>query len=68
MPWTSEDREMILDAMREIIAGKRLVVVTTADRSETRQITRLEELQDILNKIDGTAQPRIFRTRYSKGL
>jgi hypothetical protein len=70
MPWTAEDRECVLDAKRQIIAGKRLVVVTTSDRSETRQIVKLEELDAILAQIDAriSPRPRIFRTRYSKGL
>lgn len=70
MPWTKADRENVLEAMREIIDGKRVVSVTTADRSETRQMTTLKELEDLLTSIDGlvTARPRLLRSRYNKGL
>ena len=70
MPWTKADRENVLEAMREIIDGKRVVSVTTADRSETRQITTLKELEDLLTSIDGlvTSRPRLLRSRYNKGL
>jgi len=57
--------------MRQIIAGERVVVLTTADRSETRQIANLEELRKILGEIDATGvtpRPRLLRGRFSKGL
>jgi hypothetical protein len=71
MPWTEADRETVLDAMRQIIAGERVVEVTTADRSETRQVASLDELRKILGEIDATGvtpRPRLLRGRYSKGL
>src|ERR671918_51679 len=66
MPWTEADKEAVLEAMRQIIAGERVIVLTTADRSETRQVASLEELRDILGEIDAsvTPRPRIFRTSY----
>lgn len=71
MPWTEADRETVLEAMREIVAGKRVVSITTADRSETRQVANLAELQKILDSIStggATHRPRLLRSRYSKGL
>ena len=71
MPWTEDDRETVLDAMRQIIAGERVVEVTTADRSETRQVASLDELRKILGEIDQTGvvtRPRLLRGRFNKGL
>ena len=70
MPWTNADRENVLEAMRQIIDGKRVVTLTTADRSETRQVATLKDLQDILDSIDASkvTHPRILRSRFSKGL
>jgi hypothetical protein len=70
MAWTEDDRAAVEQAMRDIIANKRVITLTTADRSESRQITKLDELRAILAQIDQavTPKPRIFRTRYCKGL
>lgn len=70
MPWTQADRENVLEAMREIIDGKRVVMLTTADRSETRQAATIKDLQDILDIIDAVTapRPRLLRSRYNKGL
>jgi hypothetical protein len=57
--------------MREIVDGKRMVSVTTADRSETYQAFTVQDLQKLLDMIDGANnknRPRLLRSRYSKGL
>ena len=73
MPWTTADREILLNAMREIAKGERVTSVTTADRSETKQIASLDDLKKLLDQIDAattpaTQRPRLLRSRYSKGL
>jgi hypothetical protein len=70
MPWTTADREIILDAIRDIAEGKRVTSVTTADRSETYQIADVGDLQKLLDTINANVQnrPRLLRSRYSKGL
>ncbi len=73
MPWTKADREIVLEAIRDIADGKRVTQIMTADRQETYQVASLDDLQKLLDRIDavspGTApRPRILRSRYSKGL
>jgi len=73
MPWTVADREIILQAMRDIAKGERVTEVTTADRQETRQIASLDDLKKLLDQIDSATtpaaqRPRLLRSRYNKGL
>ena len=78
MAFIADDLTKIEDAIRAHIEGKRVVSWTFSDRVERRSDTPLAELVKLRDQIkeevaatqtDATKRrPRLFRSRYSKGL
>ena len=78
MAFIADDLTKIEDAIRAHIEGKRIVSWTFSDRVERRSDTPLAELIKLRDQIkeelaavqtDPTKRrPRLYRSRYSKGL
>ncbi len=78
MAFNADDLTKIEDAIRSHIEGKRIITWTLSDRVERRSDTPLAELVKLRDQIkeevaaaqtDPTKRrPRLFRSRYSKGL
>ena len=75
--WTEEDRELVRDAIRCKVSGRRIVANTVSgpggDKITQYSDMTLDQLRALLEEIEEFLdtpinRPRILRSRYSKGL